>query len=100
MYKDRQQRTKNNYKDEWLKFIKRHRGNVKSLIGRFQKINCRRLWNIHLMNFINLSWKKGEKRKNENFYIWKCAKFQKQQALDRKKAYKFRNCNEIQEKYS
>ena len=51
------------------------------------------------MNFINLSWKKGEKSKNENFYIWKCAKFQKQQALDRQKADKFRNCNEIQEKY-
>ena len=53
-----------------------------------------------MMNFINLSWKKGEKRKNENFYIWKCAKFQKQQTLDREKADKFRNCNEIQEKYS
>ena len=46
-------------KDEWLKFI---------------KINCRRLWNIRLINCINLSWKKGEKSKNENFYIWKCSK--------------------------
>lgn len=53
-----------------------------------------------MMTYINLSWKKGEKIKNENFYIWKCAKFQKQQTLDREKADKFRNCNEIQEKYS
>ena len=37
---------------------------------------------MQIEKILKVKMREGEKSKNENFYIWKCAEFQKQQTLD------------------